>query len=66
MAATRFAYVPTLTLFEGWAGYPADLNALDDPFLRESLCEEAEPILFAVFIGLTSVRCATQRPSVGV
>jgi imidazolonepropionase-like amidohydrolase len=41
MAAKRFTYVPTLTLFEGWARYPADLNALDDPFLRESLSDEA-------------------------
>ena len=41
MAAKRFAYVPTLTLFEGWARYPADLNALYDPFLRESLSDEA-------------------------
>ena len=45
MAAKRFAYVPTLTLFEGWARYPADLNALDDPFLRESLSDEAIPAL---------------------
>jgi len=41
MAAKRFGYVPTLTLFEGWARYPTDLNALDDPFLRESLSDEA-------------------------
>jgi imidazolonepropionase-like amidohydrolase len=40
MVAQRFAYVPTLTLFEGWIRYTSELSALDDPFLRATVSDE--------------------------
>ena len=40
MVAQRFAYVPTLTLFESWIRYTLDPRALDDPFLRATVTDE--------------------------
>ena len=40
MAAKRFVYVPTLTLFEGWLRYTSDLGALDDPLRQATVSDE--------------------------
>lgn len=37
MAEKGFTLIPTLTLYEGWARYPADPSLLDDPFLAPVL-----------------------------
>ena len=41
MLARTFVYVPTLTLVEGWVRYTSDPKALDDPFLRATVSDEA-------------------------
>jgi imidazolonepropionase-like amidohydrolase len=41
MLARKFVYVPTLTLVEGWVRYTSDPKALDDPFLRATVSDEA-------------------------
>ena len=57
MAAKRFAFVPTLTLVEGWVTYTSDLT-LDDPFLLEKrfLTRRSAPFATLAYVEMNRTR----------